>query len=146
MDEVPGIVKPAVSEELVCTIDLANSLATLTSQKLPEDACLDSFNVLRALLGKANGKGRDHLVQQNNGNNGSYALLQGDWKLHRYDRKIARNVVVEKQLMNRKVPPYMLFNLKDDPTESKNVIAEHPEIAERMQKQLTEIIESGRTR
>ena len=141
-----GSIKPAVSEEVVCTIDLANSLATLTSQKLPEDACLDSFNVLRALLGKANGKGRDHLVQQNNGNNGSYALLQGDWKLHRYDRKIARNVVVEKQLMNRKVPPYMLFNLKDDPTESKNVIAEHPEIAERMQKQLTEIIESGRTR
>ncbi len=141
-----GIVKPAVSEEVVCTIDLASSLAALTAQRLPKDACLDSMNILRALLGKEGAKGRDHLVQQNNGNNGTYALLEGDWKLHRYDRKTARNVVVEQKLANVKVPPYMLFNLKEDPTESKNVIAQYPQIAERMKEHLTEIIRSGRTR
>lgn len=141
-----GIVKPAVSDEVVCTIDLASSLAALTAQRLPKDACLDSMNIIRALLGKEGAKGRDHLVQQNNGNNGTYALLEGDWKLHRYDRKTARNVVVEQKLANVKVPPYMLFNLKEDPTESKNVIAQHPQIAERMKEHLAEIIASGRTR
>ena len=141
-----GIVKPAVSDEVVCTIDLASSLAALTAQRLPKDACLDSMNIIRALLGKEGSKGRDHLVQQNNGNNGTYALLEGDWKLHRYDRKTARNVVVEQKLANVKVPPYMLFNLKEDPTESKNVIAQHPQIAERMKEHLAEIIASGRTR
>jgi len=141
-----GIVKPAVSDEVVCTIDLASSLAALTAQRLPKDACLDSMNIIRALLGKEGAKGRDHLVQQNNGNNGTYALLEGDWKLHRYDRKTARNVVVEQKLANLKVPPYMLFNLKEDPTESKNVIAQHPQIAERMKEHLAEIIASGRTR
>lgn len=141
-----GIVKPAVSDEVVCTIDLASSLAALTAQRLPKDACLDSMNIIRALLGKEGAKGRDHLVQQNNGNNGTYALLEGDWKLHRYDRKTARNVVVEQKLANVKVPPYMLFNLKEDPTESKNVITQHPQIAERMKEHLAEIIASGRTR
>ena len=141
-----GIVKPAVSDEVVCTIDLASSLAALTAQRLPKDACLDSMNIIRALLGKEGAKGRDHLVQQNNGNNGTYALLEGDWKLHRYDRKTARNVVVEQKLANVKVPPYMLFNLKEDPTESKNVITQHPQIAERMKEHLAEIITSGRTR
>lgn len=141
-----GIVKPAVSDEVVCTIDLASSLAALTAQRLPKDACLDSMNIIRALLGKEGAKGRDHLVQQNNGNNGTYALLEGDWKLHRYDRKTARNVVVEQKLANVKVPPYMLFNLKEDPTESKNVITQHPQIAERMKEHLAEIITSGGTR
>ena len=141
-----GQIKSSVSDEMVCTIDLAGSLAALTGQTLPEDACVDSFNVLKAFMGQKGAKGRDHLVQQNNGNNGSYALRDGDWKLHRYDRKTARNVVVEKQLANVKVPPYMLFNLADDPTESKNVIADHPEIAGRMKEQLAEIIDSGRSR
>ena len=141
-----GQIKSSVSDEMVCTIDLAGSLAALTGQTLPEDACVDSFNVLKAFMGQKGAKGRDHLVQQNNGNNGSYALRDGDWKLHRYDRKTARNVVVEKQLANVKVPPYMLFNLADDPTESKNVITEHPEIAGRMKEQLAEIIDSGRSR
>ncbi|MCH2371908.1 MAG: hypothetical protein MK324_15450 [Pirellulales bacterium] len=131
---------------MVCTIDLAGSLAALTGQVLPQDACVDSFNVLKALMGQKGAKGRDHLVQQNNGNNGTYALRDGDWKLHRYDRKTARNVVVEQQLANVKVPPYMLFNLAKDPTESRNVIADHPEIASRLKQQLTEIIESGRSR
>ena len=141
-----GIVKPAVSDEVVCTIDLASSLAALTAQRLPKDACLDSMNIIRALLGKEGAKGRDHLVQQNNGNNGTYALLEGDWKLHRYDRKTDRNVVVEQKLANVKVPPYLLFNLKEDPTESKNVITQHPQIAERMKEHLAEIITSEGTR
>lgn len=97
-------------------------------------------------MGQKGAQGRDHLVQQNNGNNGTYALRDGDWKLHRYDKKTARNVVVEQKLANVKVPPYLLFNLANDPTESKNVIAENPEIAERMKKQLAGIIESGRSR
>src|SRR5690606_36299860 len=91
--------------------DLAASVAALTGQSLPETACLDSFDVLAALLGEPVAKGRDHLVQQNNGNNGTWALREGDWKLHRYDRKSARNVVVEQPLANTPVPQYQLFHL-----------------------------------
>lgn len=142
----PGKIKPAVSDKLVCTIDLAASFASLTGQSLDADGCLDSFNVLPALLGQADAKGRDHLVQQDNGSNGTYGLRSGDWKLHRYDRKRARNVVVEEKLANTAVPQFQLFNLADDPNEQENVIAENAEVAEQMKAKLQKLIDDGRSR
>ena len=141
-----GQIEPGVSDEIVCTIDLAASFAVLAGQSLPAEACLDSFNVLGALLGEKDAQGRDHLVQQNNGNNGTYALRVGDWKLHRYDRQRAFNVVVEASLAKTKVPRFQLFNLAKDPQERSNVIDKHPELAERLKVQLAQIIEQGRTR
>ena len=141
-----GRIKPAVSEEIVCTIDLAANCAALTGQSLAADACLDSLDVKAALLGEDGAKGRDHIVQQDNGSSGTYGLRVGNWKLQRYDRKSARNVVVEKELTNNKVPTYQLFDLSTDAGEKKNVINGHPEVAKQLQDQLAKIISEGRTR
>ena len=141
-----GRIEPGVSDELVCTIDLAASLAALTEQPLPDDACLDSFNVLGALLGEDDAKGRDHLVQQDNGNNGTFGLRAGPWKLHRYDKKRLATWLSRRSLPTRKVPQFQLFNLDEDPAEKTNVIKQHPEVASRLKKQLAEIIEQGRSR
>ena len=142
----PGKIAPAVSDEVVCTIDLAASLASLTGQELAEQACVDSFDVLSELLGEEGAKGRDHLVQQNNGKNGTYGLRVGDWKLHRYDKKVARNVVVEQKLANTKMKNFHLYNLANDPSETKNVIEENAEKAEELKSLLAQIIEEGRSR
>ncbi|WP_242632192.1 sulfatase family protein [Rubripirellula amarantea] len=141
-----GTIKPSVSDEVVCTIDMASSFAALTGQELPDDQCRDSFNVLDCLLGKADAEGRDHLVQQDNGNTGTYALRSGRWKLHRYDRKRARNVVVEQLLENTPVDRLQLFDLENDPSETTNVIDQYPDIAKRLETKLATIIESDRSR
>ena len=141
-----GRIQPGLSDEMVCTIDLSASLAALSGQPLPAGACLDSLDVLGALLGKKGARGRDHLVQQNNGNNGTYALRVGEWKLHRYDKKTARNKVVEKKLANTKVPRYLLFNLEADRRERKNLYAEKPAIASRLVARLEKILADGRSR
>ncbi|MBC8354470.1 MAG: arylsulfatase [Planctomycetes bacterium] len=141
-----GRIKPGQSDDLVCTIDLAASLAALSDQSLPNDACRDSFNVLGSLLGDPGTSGRDHLVQQDNGRGGVYALRVGDWKLHRHDKKSARNVVVETKLANTKVAQFQLFNLADDPAEKTNVIDKHPNVADRLKAQLAKIIQDGRSR
>ena len=141
-----GRVQPGVSDELVCTIDFAASLSALTGVSLPQDACLDSIDVIDALLGKSGAKGRDHLVQQDNGRGGNYGLRVGDWKLQRHDSKRARNVVVERQLANTPVPQFQLFDLSSDPSESKNVLAAHPDVAQRMKARLARIIAAGRSR
>jgi arylsulfatase A len=141
-----GRIAPGVSEEIVCTIDLAHSLANLTATEFPQNAFPDSLALTDALLGKKEAKGRDHLVQQDNGNAGIYGLRSGDWKLHRYDNKSARNSLVEKKLANTKMPPFVLYNLAEDPSEKTNVIDKHPEIAEKLKAQLTEIIKSGKSR
>ena len=141
-----GKIKPAVSDELVCTIDFAASLAAMAGQPLADDACRDSFNLLGVMLGEAGAKGRDHLIQQDNGTKGTYGLRVGDWKLHRYDKKSARNVVVEKQLANTKMNQFHLFNLADDPAEKTNVIKKHPKKAEELKAMLAQMIQEGRTR
>ena len=136
-----GKIEPGVSEQVVCTIDLARSMAELVGQPIPEGQCIDSVNILDALLGMPDSKGRDHLVQQNNGNNGTYALIEGNWKLHRYDNERAYNVVVEQKLKQTKVPKFQLFDLSKDPTESENLIDEFPEQAQKMKARLQAIID-----
>lgn len=141
-----GHIPAGVSDKLVCTIDLAASFASIAEVKLPSEACVDSFDVSAALLGQPDAEGREHLIQQDNGNSGSFGFRVGDWKLQRHDRGSARNVVVERQLTNTKVPKFQLFNLAADPAEKQNVIEQHPEVAKELQAQLATLIEAGRSR
>ena len=142
----PGRIAPGVSDEIVCTIDLAASLASLTGAAIPDDGCLDSLDVMPALLGRPNAKGRSELVQQDNGKAGTYGFRHGDWKLHRYDRGKARNVTVAAPLSSSPRPRFVLYDLEHDPREQSDVLAANPEIARQMQTRLQTILDAGRTR
>jgi len=141
-----GTVPVGVSDEVVCTIDLFASFATLVGYELGEDEAPDSFDVMGALLGEEGAAGRGELVQQDNGRWGNYGFRVGNWKLHRYDSGRTRNLVVEKLLENTEMPPFVLYDLESDPAETEDLLEEQPEIAERMKARLAEIIESGRSR
>ncbi len=137
----PGTIQPGVSDDVVCTIDLAASLAKLTGQKLADDACPDSFDVMQALLGKPGAKGRDHLIQQpNRGNN--LALRVGDWKVLSYSSaKRAKSLTYEKGLGR-----FELYDLRNDPGEKKNLAKEQPERLKKMLARMQAIRDAGRTR
>ena len=140
----PGTIEPGTSEEVVCTIDLPASLASLADVDLPAGACPDSFDLSAALLGKPGATGRERLVQQNNGN--AFALLEGRWKLHEHPGRQARNVTVRSELANTPVPRYQLFDLEADPTERTNLAEARPEIATRLREELDAIFAGDRTR
>ena len=142
----PGVIEPQVSDQIVCTVDFAASLAKLIDQPIDDDDCVDSIDVLDALLGKSAAKGRQTLLQQDNGNQGAFGFRKGNWKLQRHDKGRARNVQVDQKLGWTKVPKYQLFNLSEDPAESNNVIAEHPKIAAELKSELAAQIKAGRTR
>jgi arylsulfatase A len=134
----PGTIKPGVSDEIVCVVDLAASMAALSGQELPGDACPDSFDLLAALLGTTGAHGRDHLVEQGRG----LALRAGDWKLLRHP-----NDKPVKALTFQKGPgQFELFNLAEDPGETKNLIRQKPERAEKLKQRLEEIRTGSRTR
>jgi arylsulfatase A-like enzyme len=139
-----GHIKPGVSDKVVCTIDLAASFAALTGVELPENACLDSFNVLDVLLGQPNAKGRDHLVQQDNGNGGNYGFRAGDWKLQRHDSRKRRNVAL--RLKTQRAPRLALYDLATDPGEKHDLAEEHPDVVQRLADQLNGLIQAGRSR
>jgi arylsulfatase A len=130
-----GKIVPAVSDEIVCTIDLAHSAAALANLELAENECGDSFNLIDALLGKPNAKGRDYLVQQNNnGNQFGIRVRQNgdDWKMVVAPGRQIHNVVVEEQLKATQVPEFQLFNLKTDPGEQNDLATQHPEVLEKL--------------
>lgn len=141
-----GKIQPAVSDEIVSTIDLAASFSAMTGTPLPENEFLDSFDVSTELLGMPGAKGREHLIQQDNGQTGNYGFRVGNWKLVRHDTKSARNVLVEQTLANVRVPQFQLFDLAKDPSEKTDVIEAHPEVADKMKEQLAKYIADGRSR
>lgn len=130
----PGTIPSGVSEEIVCTIDLAASFAALTGVEQPNEACLDSFDILGALLGEAGAKGREHLIQQDNGQRGNFGFRVGNWKLHREGGR------------NASKPKLSLYNLAEDPGEKNNVISQNEIAADVLSGRLEEYIKAGRTR
>ena len=140
----PGTIRPGVTDRMVCTIDFAASFAAMTGVALPAGACLDSLDVLGALLGTSDAVGRDHLVQQDNGRRGNYGLRVGAWKLQKHDSRKQRNFAL--RLKARSVPRYALYNLGNDPGEMENVLADNPEVAQRMIGRLDKLIADGRSR
>ena len=142
----PGRIAPAESQEVVCTIDLAHSFSKLVGQEIAKDAFVDSQNVLGALLGDSEAKGRRELIQQDNGRSGTYGFRSGNWKLLRHDKKRTNNLTVEEKLKRTKVPQFQLFDLESDPYELKNVWSENREIGEKLKKRLADLIAAGRSR
>ncbi len=128
----PGTIQPGTSEEVVCTIDLATSLANHLGVEIPADACLDSLDVMSALLGKEDAKGRDHLIQQDNGNQGvksQFGYRAGKWKLQRKSGNV-----------------YKLYDLDADPAEKHNLAKKEPEVVKEMQAGLQKLLDAGRSR
>lgn len=136
-----GQIKPGTSDEVVCTIDLAASFAALTNTSIATEGCLDSVNVIDALMGKPDAKGRSELVQQDNSGQ-RFGYRVGNWKLQRAPK--GNNANAKKAA--EPGPNYKLFDLSKDMAETEDVIEEHPEEAAKLKARLQEIIDTGRTR
>ena len=135
----PGKIKPGVSDEMVCTVDLVASFGALAGQKLSADAAPDSFDVLGALLGREGAKGRDHLVEQGRG----LALRVGQWKIINHGKRKSKKPLKNDEKRDANV---QLFNLANDPGETKNVASEFPKKAKELAARLAEIRKKGRSR
>lgn len=145
----PGRIQPGVSSEIVATVDLAASFATLTGQVLADDVALDSIDVLGALTGQAGAPGRESLVQQDNGGGGHFGFRKGDWKLVRgrtqYQHPRARTNWPADIAEARELPD-RLYYLPEDPAELFDLAARAPEKLAELQSELDAIIAAGRSR
>jgi arylsulfatase A-like enzyme len=132
----PARVKPAVSNALVCQIDLLASLASLVGQKLGDEDAPDSVDVLSALLGTS-AAGRDQLVEHAS----VLSLRKGPWKLIEPGKgpKVLANTNTE----TGQTGEFQLYNLEEDLGESKDVAAQHPDRA-RWMRGLLEAIRQGK--
>ncbi len=130
----PAKIKPGKSEALVNHIDFMASFADLLDIKLPEGAAYDSRNTLDAFLGKDK-KGLPFMIEEAGKN---ISLRCGDWK---YIMKRGG-----KNKKNKKKNQPKLFNLKTDPSEQNNIIADNQDKALEMERELKALIKAGKIR
>ncbi len=113
-----GKIKPAVSDALVCHVDILASLAQLIDS--PEKT-QDSKPMLDVFLGKSK-EGRSELVLEATSRT---SLRTGDWALIPPHKGPAVNTWVNIELGNDL--EWQLYNVKNDISQQKNVAKENPE-------------------
>jgi arylsulfatase A-like enzyme len=145
----PRRIRPgSSSDQTVCLVDLLATCAVIVGDgvgKLPADAAEDSYDILPALLGRAEaGKPvRGPLVLHSG--NGLFALRDGDWKF--VDGLGSGGFTPPRNVRPKGGEPAgQLYNLRDDPAEQKNVYAENPQIVARMKALLERYKREGRSR
>ena len=144
----PGRIKPGTtSGETVCHADLMATLAALLGIRLPDDAAEDSYNILPALLGEKLEKPiREATVHHSC--NGKFAIRQGDWVFIDAptgdDNKEPDWLKKERGYEPHNLPGE-LYDLSKDPSERRNLYAEHPEIVQRLRALLEKYKAEGRS-
>lgn len=116
-----------VCENLASTIDVLPTLASITGANLPEME-LDGKTILDFWKGKPKAvTAHEFYFMVYNGQ----SVRSGDWKYHK-----KQIFTVNKDTQTDQSPA--LYNLKDDIGETKNVVNDYPEIAQKLAKALEE--------
>ncbi len=123
-----GIKQPGRTfDGLVGQIDLLATLAELTKAEFLSNAGEDSQSFLSVLRDPDSNHQRLPLI--NHAANGRFAITRGSWKLIMPHNKLSAE----------------LYDLAADPQETQSVIADHAEVAKSLTKQITDIVQNGRT-
>ena len=119
----PEKIKPAVSDALVCQIDLLESLASLVGSDVKTP---DSENLIKVFTGK-NSKGRKDLVLEASSKT---AFRKGDWAMIPPYKGPAVNKEVNIETGNHK--DYQLYNVKEDIGQEHNLAQSNPKKLKKM--------------
>jgi arylsulfatase A-like enzyme len=135
----PGRVSPGSrSDAPVCLTDVFATVADVVGARLPRDGAEDSFSFLPLLRGASTE--RAPLVHHSV--NGTFAIRDGRWKLVAGNGSGGREDPPGEPFGR----PYQLFDLEADPSERKDVLADHPDVAKRLEATLERLRTSGRSR
>ncbi len=115
-------------ETPICQTDVLATLAEMIGRDLPAGAGEDSVSFYRQLIGNE-AQARAPIIHH--AANGRFAIRAGKWKL-----------VMEGKQRNTKRE---LYDLHADPSETNDVITQHPEVEQRMVALITRIVEQGRS-
>lgn len=119
----PERVEPGVTDALFSQVDLLASVAALIGHQDPDGIHYDSINHLSALLGE-DSVGREMVIHQNMG--GTLSLIRGEWKYIEPGDGPALNPYTRPMIEMGNDPEPQLYNLRDDPGETRNLAETHP--------------------
>lgn len=164
----PGKIEPgAVSDQLICNVDMVATFAGLFDRKLKKGEAVDSYNVLPIFLGKTNKEIRKELLIAPDDLT-NIGLRKGKWMyisaqggggfraetrgIHDFGGAAATRFTKEENsdIKNGKIktdaPPAQLYDIEADPTEKENLYDQHKDLAKKMRAEIKQIRESDKTR
>jgi len=138
----------STSDEVVSQVDLAATFAKIIGYPLNNDEAIDSYNLLPVLKGENYPRPLRTATVQNT-NRDAYALRQGDWVFmnsykgtHRTEpTSYLQHFGLEQYSQEHKG---LLFNLSEDPRQTRNLYNEHPERVKAMNALLNRYINGER--
>ncbi|MEM9109089.1 MAG: arylsulfatase [Planctomycetota bacterium] len=140
----PGVVEPgSVSGQVVCHVDWYATFAAIHGVGLEQYQAEDSFSLLPILMG-VDKPVRESVIHHSG--NGTFAIRKGDWKLiegNLGSGGFSRPGVVRPK---KDGPQGQLYDLKDDPKESKNLWLDEPAKVKELLAELNAIRKAGRSR
>ena len=123
----PGRIRPgSVCGQTVCLNDVLATCADLLATRLPDDAGEDSVSLLPLFRDPDSGPVREATIHQSV--KGILAIRSGDWKL----------IFLEDGKRE-------LYDLQSDIGETRDVVAQHPAVAERLETLIRKHLEQGRS-
>jgi arylsulfatase A len=124
----PGHVKPETASDFATVLyDLYPTFAELTGTAGAKN--IDGVSLVPTMTGTGAQKEHDYLYWEFASHGGQQAIRKGNWK------------AVRTGIRKNKSAPVQLYDLASDPNETKDVAAEHPEMA----KKLGEMMKKART-
>ncbi|QJE97226.1 sulfatase family protein [Luteolibacter luteus] len=141
----PGVVKAgSTCAATICTTDFYATAADATGKlgALGPQAAEDSFSIL-PLLKAEDGFKREFTIHHSI--NGSFAIRKGDWKLCLCPDSGGWSDPKPGSEASKSSYPVQLYNLKDDPAESKNLAEEQTDLVKELAALLAKAIKDGRT-
>ncbi|MEN8229426.1 MAG: arylsulfatase [Bacteroidota bacterium] len=140
----PGkIAAGSTSDVTICTTDFFATFAELLGRidEIPDNAAEDSFSFYPCLKGK---KDQIRPFTIHHSISGKFAIRKGDWKLiMTSDAGGGWELPWEKIKTTAKT--VQLYNLKDDPSETRNIEEIHPDILNELVNDLAKALHDGRT-
>ncbi len=121
---MPGRIKPSVSSQLVQAMDWFPTALSMAGVKLPDGVALDGINLSPHLLESLTLPERPYFFYRGPQ---LFACRIGPWKAH-----FVTQGGYGSQPKKPHEPP-LLYHLGDDPAESKDVAAQHPEVLKKIQ-------------
>jgi len=133
----PGKVKEGtVNGNAICITDIFSTIAEIAGLEYSEEAGEDSFSLVQTILATKTHK-RPPLIHHSA--NGTFSIRHGKWKMIFSNGSGGRQKPVGKPFLK----PYQLYEIEKDPSESQNVIEDHPEVAEILTNYLEQIRNTG---
>ncbi len=133
----PGHIQPKVETRVVSSLDIAPTAAALAGATMPKGS--DGVNLIPYLTGKNAATPNPTLYWRSGPN---FAIRDGDWKMWMVNRadpteQASTGSSITPDGVKATMSPLgrfvMLYNLKDDPSETRNLAKEQPDVVARLQ-------------